>query len=83
MTRSTFKPQPKEDNNIVDVHTELGKPTPIYKGKPAQNAAGSLLTTPTTSHDKTPRLLPGINKQEAITSLEPTSAPPEHIRCKS
>lgn len=45
MNRSTFKPQPKDDANIVAVHTELGKPTAIYEVKPDQCAAGSLLTT--------------------------------------
>lgn len=45
MGRSTFKPQPKDDTDIVAVHTELGKPTAIYEGEPEQNAAGSLLTT--------------------------------------
>lgn len=45
MGRSTFMPPPEDDDNIVAVHTELGKPTPTYVGDPHVNAAGSLLTT--------------------------------------
>ena len=45
MSRSTFSPQPKDDNNIVSVHTQLEKSTAIYEGNPPLNAAGSLLTT--------------------------------------
>ncbi|KTD59585.1 putative secreted esterase [Legionella santicrucis] len=45
MGRSTFMPPSEDDDNIVAVHTELGKPTSIYIGEPHVNAAGSLLTT--------------------------------------
>ncbi|WP_308423382.1 hypothetical protein [Legionella impletisoli] len=45
MNRTTFSSQLEKDNNTVDVHTELGKPTSIYIGDPPINAAGSLLTT--------------------------------------
>ncbi|KTD60086.1 putative secreted esterase [Legionella sainthelensi] len=45
MSRSTFMPTSEDDDNVVAVHTELGKPTSIYVGEPLVNAAGSLLTT--------------------------------------
>lgn len=45
MERSTFLSQPKNDTNVVTVHTELGTPDLIYVGEPPDNAAGSLLTT--------------------------------------
>uniref|UniRef100_A0A2H5FN91 Uncharacterized protein n=1 Tax=Legionella sainthelensi TaxID=28087 RepID=A0A2H5FN91_9GAMM len=45
MSRSTFMPTSEDDDNVVAVHTEPGKPTSIYVGEPLVNAAGSLLTT--------------------------------------
>ena len=44
MERTTFLP-PTTDDNIVDVHTELGVPTAIYVCDPPLNAASSLSTT--------------------------------------
>lgn len=44
MERTTFLP-PTTDDNIVDVHTELGTPTAIYVCDPPLNAASSLSTT--------------------------------------
>ena len=34
MKRSTFLPQSENDTNIVMVHTQLGKPTALYKVEP-------------------------------------------------
>ncbi|HAU4159343.1 TPA: serine hydrolase [Legionella pneumophila] len=45
MNRSTFKPQPEDDKNIVVVHTQLEKPTPILAIEPPLHSAASLLTT--------------------------------------
>ncbi|WP_244940991.1 serine hydrolase domain-containing protein [Legionella sainthelensi] len=45
MSRSTFQPQPEGDKNIVVVHTQLEKPTPILAIEPPLHSAASLLTT--------------------------------------
>ena len=48
MTHSTFKPQPKDDPDIVAVHTHLGKSSSVdetLQDHLRVNAAGSLLTT--------------------------------------
>ena len=45
MERSTFLPPTTVDNNIVTVHTDLGRPTSIYLCDPPLNAAASFLTT--------------------------------------
>ena len=44
MHNSTFSPD-IEDDELVNVHSELGHPSLIYVGEPAVNAAGSLVTT--------------------------------------
>ncbi len=46
MTRTTFLWRPPENNNVVSVHTEFGKPLPLYvDGVLPSNAASSLQTT--------------------------------------
>ncbi|CAM2771475.1 serine hydrolase domain-containing protein [Legionella worsleiensis] len=45
MGRSTFRPQPEDDKNIVVVHTQLEKSTPILEIEPPLHSAASLLTT--------------------------------------
>ncbi|WP_010655123.1 serine hydrolase domain-containing protein [Fluoribacter dumoffii] len=45
MNRSTFKPQPEDDKNIVVVHTQLKQSTPILEIEPPLHSAASLLTT--------------------------------------
>ncbi len=45
MSRSTFQPQSEDDTNIVVVHTQLEKSTPILAIEPPLHSAASLLTT--------------------------------------
>ncbi|HHF0525647.1 TPA: serine hydrolase domain-containing protein [Legionella anisa] len=45
MGRSTFRPQLEDDKNIVVVHTQLEKSTPILEIEPPLHSAASLLTT--------------------------------------
>ncbi|MBI2787022.1 MAG: serine hydrolase, partial [Legionella longbeachae] len=45
MDRSTFLPPLEDDTNIVMVHNQLGKSTPVSQIEPPLHAAASLLTT--------------------------------------
>lgn len=63
MARTTFLLEPQDDK-LVSVHTELGKPAPIYTCDPPENAAGSLITT---AQDFSKFIAACFNKMEAET----------------
>lgn len=74
MRRSIFMPPPEDDGNVVAVHTELGKPTPIYVGDPPINAAGSLLTTADDFSKFMVAWLENMNDPLIKQAFEPTNA---------